>query len=120
MCIYSNGQETSEAKDAVDSMCKMAREQNQKFNKRKFQTILSADKVNFRGHQKALMRIMDGTSRQTKNKKEADERKIMNQESKPKDIEDLSSNRFKGIRQQEEELRLYEEKVFIENVVNAD
>ena len=34
-----------------------------KFQKRKFQTVLSAEKVNFRGHQKALMRIMDGTSR---------------------------------------------------------
>jgi hypothetical protein len=34
-----------------------------KYSKRKFQTILSSDKINFRGHQKALMRIMDGTSR---------------------------------------------------------
>jgi len=51
-------------------MCKLAREKNQKYQKKKFQAILNADKVNFRGHQKALMRIMDGTTKRGNNYQE--------------------------------------------------
>ncbi len=92
-----------------------------KYNKRKFQTILSSDKINFRGHQKALMRIMDGTSRQVKGKMVNDEKKqkfsdIQGQE----DIEDLALRRQLGLRKQEEELRQYEERVFVEHIVNND
>lgn len=59
MCIFGeNYDETS-----IDQVCKIAREKNQKFQKKKFQAILNADKVNFRGHQKALCRIMDGVSK---------------------------------------------------------
>lgn len=48
MCIYNPGGENNS--DAVDMVCKLSREKNMKFNKRKFQTILSSDKINFRGH----------------------------------------------------------------------
>lgn len=59
MCVFGDVYEET----AIDQVCKLAREKNQKYQKKKFQTILSSEKVNFRGHQKALMRIMDGTSK---------------------------------------------------------
>ena len=60
MCIYGENYE----EESIDQVCKIAREKGQKFQKKRFQAVLNADKVNFRGHQKALMRIMDGTTKQ--------------------------------------------------------
>lgn len=74
MCVFTQDTE------AVDQVCKLAREKNQKYSKRKFQTILSSEKVNFRGHQKALMRIMDGTSRMLSIKKYKDDKQMFGQE----------------------------------------
>lgn len=60
MCINTD---VYEDEASIDQVCKLSREGNMKFQKKKFQTLLNTEKVNFRGHQKALMRIMDGTSK---------------------------------------------------------
>lgn len=91
-----------------------------KYSKRKFQTILSSDKINFRGHQKALMRIMDGTSRKL-DCRQIKEQKAKEQKYRPEEPDDQNAKirQQRSIRQQEEELRLYEEKVFVENIVSG-
>ena len=88
MCIFGENYD----EHSIDQVCKLAREKNQKFMKKKFQAILNADKVNFRGHQKALLRIMDGTSKS----------------------KDCKKSKVK-----EEDLRKYEEQVFIDNIVEG-
>lgn len=71
-----------------------------KYNKRKFQTILSSDKVNFRGHQKALMRIMDGTSRKLDYKKAKDEiREKFQDKQAEADLAEQHMRRQRSLRQ---------------------
>ena len=47
MCINTDAYEDEAS---VDQVCKLARESNQKYQKKKFQSLLNAEKVNFRGH----------------------------------------------------------------------
>lgn len=115
MCVFGDVYEDT----AIDQVCKLAREKNQKYHKKKFQTILSSDKVNFRGHQKALMRIMDGTSRKMDFKKSKDKSRKEFISETATEME-LSKNRNKNIRVQEEELRKYEERIFIEHIVESE
>ena len=118
MCVFGDVYEET----AIDQVCKLAREKNQKYQKKRFQTILSSDKVNFRGHQKALMRIMDGTSRRMDTKKHKENKINQGYMAVCPDEEKLTkwdTNKNKSIRQQEDQLRAYEEKVFIDNIVES-
>jgi hypothetical protein len=66
-----------------------------------------------------LMRIMDGTSRRADFKKNSNKSsKTFLSENVPE--EQLSKNRLKNIRVQEEELRKYEERIFIEHIVESE
>lgn len=115
MCINTD---VYEDEASVDQVCKIAREGNQKFQKKKFQTLLNAEKVNFRGHQKALMRIMDGTSkRRDKNQGGDHSHYTASNDFDPmngnmlNNPEDLKTKRKKQLdmRAREDELRKYEE-----------
>jgi hypothetical protein len=67
------------------------------------------------------MRIMDGTSRSVKAKNITDERRNKFTDAQAQeDIEEIASRRAQGIRKQEEELRQYEENVFMEHIVHND
>ena len=119
MCVYGDVYEET----SIDQICKLAREKNQKYQKKRFQTILSSDKVNFRGHQKALMRIMDGTSRKMDTNKSKDKYQpgmFPQNQNTASEQDDRWRTKNKNIRNQEEELRKYEEKVFVEHIVESE
>ena len=74
---------------------------------------MNADKVNFRGQQKGLMRIMDGTTKQGP-LKDRGKGAMANPVS---ELEEQKIRR-KKIEATEEDLKKYEEQVFVNHIVS--
>eukprot|EP00347_Sterkiella_histriomuscorum_P009407 403341333 len=119
MCIF--GEQFEE--ESVDQVCKLAREKNQKYQKKRFQTLLNSDKVNFRGYQKSLMRIMDGISKKKKpiyKKDKSHQNYTFDLDQDNPEDEKKNQRKRMDIRQQEEKLRQYEETIFVQNIIETN